>query len=173
MNNNIQNMNKKPSITLFFCDIYGTVDGGCSEEECQRFAKILKELKEKNNSDLLLFGMLSTEHPDIAKTYEQKISKYFESSIVVIDKHEDAEALREAKVSCALVYIEHLKQHYDINSVFCDDDVVFIQEVFSELLMSKDGITLNSIIPRKGENNLTFINSELENKYIKTDSPKR
>lgn len=47
MNNNIQNMNKKPSITLFFCDIYGTVDGGCSEEECQRFAKILKELKEK------------------------------------------------------------------------------------------------------------------------------
>lgn len=121
------------------------------------------------NSDLLLFGMLSTEHPDVAKIYEQKISKYFANGILVIGKHEDAEALREAKVSYAIFYIDYVKQYYDIDAV----NVVFIQEMFSDLLKSKDGITLNSIIPRKGENNLTFINSGLERKYIKTDTPKR
>mgnify|MGYP004504240309 CR=1 FL=1 len=172
MNNNILKT-KRQSITIFFCDVYGTIDGGCSEEECKRFAELLEELKEKDNSDLLLFGMLSTEHPDVAKTYEQKISKYFANGIVVIDKHEDAEVLREAKVSCAIYYIDYLKQYYDINSVFCADDVIFIQEMFSDLLKSREGITLNSIIPGKEENNLTFINSELENKYIRTDSPKR
>ena len=78
-----------------------------------RKAKILKELKEKNNSDLLLFGMLSTEHPDIAKTYEQKISKYFESGIVVIDKHEDAEALKDLEIKDDITFVG---AGYNLNS---------------------------------------------------------
>ena len=40
--------------------------------------------------------------------------------------------------------------------------------MFSELLKEKESITLNSIIPQKGENNLNFINNE----YIQLNSTK-
>ena len=71
MTNGIISENRRKSITLFFCDIYGTVDGGFTEEECKKFAGLLEKIKEHNNSDYLLFGMLSTEHPDITEVYEK------------------------------------------------------------------------------------------------------
>lgn len=167
MNNNILKKNNRKSITLFFCDIYGTIDGGFSEEDCKNFAILLEKLKEHNNSDYLLFGMLSTEHPDVAEVYERKISKYFDNDVLLITKFQDVEALREAKISCALYYINYLKKIYDVDSVFCADDIALIHDMFSELLKEKESITLNSIIPSKGENNLNFINKELEKRFIK------
>lgn len=43
MTNSIINENRRKSITLFFCDIYGTVDGGFTEEECKKFAGLLEK----------------------------------------------------------------------------------------------------------------------------------
>lgn len=172
MTNSIINGNRRKSITLFFCDIYGTVDGGFTEEECKKFAGLLEKIKEHNNSDYLLFGMLSTEHPDITEVYEKKLSKYFDNDVLLMTKFQDVEALREAKISCALYYINYLKKNYNINSVFCADDISLIHEMFSELLKEKESITLNSIIPQKGENNLNFINNELEKRFIKTKTKK-
>jgi len=77
MTNSIISENRRKSITLFFCDIYGTVDGGFTEEECKKFAGLLEKLKEPNNSDYLLFGMLSTEHPDITEVYEKNFQNIY------------------------------------------------------------------------------------------------
>ena len=54
---------EKENLTLFFCDIYGTIDGVLTEEECAVFAELLEKIRVKNNSDYLYFGMASTEHP--------------------------------------------------------------------------------------------------------------
>lgn len=40
MNNDF---NKKEYLTLFFCDIYGTIDGGLTEEDCVVFAELLEK----------------------------------------------------------------------------------------------------------------------------------
>ena len=166
MKKNISSENKK-NITMFFCDIYGTVDGGFTEEECRKFAKLLKKVKEQNDSDYLIFGMLSTEHSDIVDSYEKRLSKYFDNNVLTMPKFPNAEALKEAKISCALYYIEQLKKKYNINDVFFADDTDFLQEMFKEMLEKMEGISLNSIIHKKGENNLNFINSELEERFIK------
>ena len=44
MNNDF---NKKEDLTLFFCDIYGTIDGGLTEEDCVVFAELLEKLELK------------------------------------------------------------------------------------------------------------------------------
>lgn len=58
--------------------------------------------------------MLSTEHPDIAEVYEKKLSKYFDNDVLLMTKFQDVEALREAKISCALYYIDYLKKNYNV-----------------------------------------------------------
>ena len=73
MNNDF---NKKEDLTLFFCDIYGTIDGGLTEIECIKFSELLEELRLKHGSDYLYFGMASTEHPDVVDMYESRLSRY-------------------------------------------------------------------------------------------------
>ena len=41
MNNDF---NKKEDLTLFFCDIYGTIDDGLTEEDCVVFAELLENI---------------------------------------------------------------------------------------------------------------------------------
>lgn len=166
LKNNISSEDKK-SITVFFCDIYGTVDGGFSEKECKKFAKLLEKIKEQNNSKYLIFGMLSAERSDIVDSYEKRLSKYFDNNVLLMPKFPNTEALKEAKISCALYYIEQLKKKYIVNDVFYADDLFLLHEMFKEMLEEIEGISLNSIIPKKGENNLNFINSELEKRFIK------
>ena len=96
MNNDF---NKKEDLTLFFCDIYGTIDGGLTEEECIVFAELLEKIRVKNNSDYLYFGMSSTEHPDVVDMYESRLSRYFKDRIVLIPKDVESEVLREIKIS--------------------------------------------------------------------------
>lgn len=158
---------KRKSVTLFFCDVYGTVDGGFSDDDLKKFASLLEELKEENKSDYLFFGMSSTERPDVVDSYESALSRYFSDDVKVIEKFQDAEAIREAKIACALFYIEHLKRQYDIDSIYCADDIVILQEMFSETLSHMEGLELQTIIPKKGNNNLAFINSEIESRFIK------
>ena len=68
-----ENLPNKESVTVFFCDIYGTIDGGFCDEDIQKFTKLLKKLKEKHHSDYLIFSMLSTEKPSIVAIYEKEI----------------------------------------------------------------------------------------------------
>ncbi len=157
---------KRKGVTMFFCDIYGTIDGGFSDGDLRKFASLLKKIKEENSSDYLLFGMLSTENSDIVDYYEKQLSKYFDSELIVMKKFPDAEALREAKISCALYYIKHVKKKYDINGIYCVDDLVILQDMFKVILKKVEGIDLNTVIPKKGQNNLKFINEEIEKRFI-------
>lgn len=169
MENEFRDNNKK-SVTIFFCDICGTVDGGFTLEDCYRFAELLKKLKEKNGSDYLFFGMSSTEHPDVVDYYEKCLSRYFSDDILLMEKIQNAEALREAKISCALLYIQNLQKYYDIKGVYCADDIEILQELFKNLLKDILDIDLNIIVPKSGENNLEFINKEIEERFIKESS---
>ncbi len=161
-----ENLPNKESVTVFFCDIYGTIDGGFCDEDIQKFTKLLKKLKEKHHSDYLIFSMLSTEKPSIVAIYEKEISKYFDENIILAKKNHNQEKLRESKVSCAIQYLHELKENFNIDSVYCADDTVILQEMFSETLQHTEGISLNTIIPQKKENNLNFINEEIEKRFI-------
>lgn len=165
------NINKK-SITIFFCDVYGTVDGTFTDDDCKLFAELLKKLKDKNNSDYLFFSMSSTEHPEVVSYYEKFFSKYFSEDIIVKKNTHDVEAIREAKISCALLYLQNLTKEYNIDAVYCADDIELLQELFTHLLGDVMGIHLNTIIPKKDENRLEFINQEIERRFISTSKLK-
>lgn len=166
------NINDKKSITIFFCDVYGTVDGDFSNEDCKKFANNLKQLKDKNNTDYLFFSMSSTEHPEVVNDYEKSFSKYFDEDIIVMKSTHNLEAIREAKISCALLYFQNLAKEYNINAVYCADDIELLQELFTHLLKDIMGIELNTIIPKRDENRLSFINDEIEKRFISSSKIK-
>ena len=162
MNNDF---NKKEDLTLFFCDIYGTIDGGFTEIECIKFSELLEELRLKHGSDYLFFGMASTEHSDVVDNYERKLSKYFGERIVLIPKDVESEVLREIKTSYTLHHINKLLKTFNINEIYFADDSQFNHDMF-EVLLADYKIKVNSIVPKRGENYLSFINNELESKYL-------
>ena len=162
MNNDF---NKKEDLTLFFCDIYGTIDGGLTEEECVVFAELLEKIRVKNNSDYLYFGMSSTEHSDVVDMYESRLSRYFKDRIVLIPKDVESEVLREIKISYTLHHINKLLKTFNINEIYFADDSQFNYDMF-EALLGEYKIKLNSIVPKSDENYLSFINNELESKYL-------
>lgn len=157
--------NKKEDLTLFFCDIYGTIDGGFTEKECIRFSELLEELRLKHGSDYLFFGMASTEHSDVVDMYESRLSRYFKDRIVLIPKDVESEVLREIKTSYTLHHINKLLKTFNINEIYFADDSQFNHDMF-EVLLGDYKIKLNSIVPKRGENYLSFINNELESKYL-------
>ena len=156
MNNDF---NEKEVLTLFFCDIYGTIDGGLTEEECVVFAELLEKIRVKNNSDYLYFGMSSTEHPDVVDMYESRLSRYFKDRIVLIPKDVESEVLREIKISYTLHHINKLLKTFNINEIYFADDSQFNHDIF-EVLLGEYKIKLNSIVPKRDENYLSFINNE-------------
>ena len=162
MNNN----DEKKHVTIFFCDVYGTVDGNFNDDDCKKFASLLKQLKDKNNSDYLFFSMSSTEHPEVVDYYEKSFSKYFSNDIIAMKNMHDVEAIREAKISCALLYIQNLEKQYNVDAIYCADDIELLQELFTHLLKEIMGMDLNTIIPKRDENRLEFINQEIERKFI-------
>ena len=157
--------NEKENLTLFFCDIYGTIDGVLTEEECAVFAELLEKIRVKNNSDYLYFGMASTEHPGVVDMYESRLSRYFTDRIVLVPKDVEGEVLREIKTSYTLHHINKLLKTFNISEIFFADDSQFNHDMF-EVLLADYGIKLNSIVPKSGENYLGFINNELESKYL-------
>lgn len=165
MKDKLSNDNKQ-KVTVFFCDIFGTIDGGCSDIECQKFADLLDKLRKINNSDLLLFGMSSSEIPHVVSHYEKKLSKYFNDNVKVMEKLDDDETISEAKISSALLYIDYLQKKYELVNIYCADDIVMLQDMFADLLYDIFGIELITIIPKHGENNLEFINKEIEKRFI-------
>ncbi len=164
---------QRKTITLFFCDIYGTVDGNFTEEETVKFAGLLEELRRQNNSDYLVFSILSSELPVVVNSYKKHLSKYFSDSVIVMPEFLELEKVREEKIAYALCCVEQLKKVYDIDTIIYADDIVFLHEMLGELLSEKEDILINSIVPGYGENNLNFINNELERKIIKSKPQKR
>ena len=165
----MENYNKE-SVTLFFVDIYGTIDGKFSDDDLQVFAKLLKKLKEENESNYLFFDLLSTENLMVVDYYEHALSKYFSDGVKIVERPLDAEVTRETKVAYALYYIERLKKQYDIDAVYYADDSAMLHKIFSDILLYKEGLELHSIIPKKEENNLNFINNEIEERFTNGNS---
>ena len=161
---------KKESITLFFVDLYGTIDGKLFDEDLQVFADLLKKLKEKNQSNYLYFDLLSTECPSVVECYEDIFSKYFNNDIRVMEKFPNANVTKESKITYALCYIDLLKKQYDIDAIYFADDSTVLQEIFGNILLYKEGLELHSIIPKKGDNNLAFINRKIEDCFIRHNS---
>lgn len=165
MENVFETNEGKEKLTLFFCDVCGTIDGGFSDIDCLKFAELLEELRIKTESDYLFFGMASTEFQEVVDFYERRISKYFKDRIVLVPKDVEGEVLREIKTSYTLHHINKLLKTYTIKEVYFADDSQFNHDVF-EALLEGYGIKLNSIVPKSGENYLSFINNELESKYL-------
>lgn len=160
---------KKENLTLFFCDIFGTIDGGFTEEECLKFADLLDKIRNKNNSDYLYFGMASTEYIDIVNEYEKRLSKYFGEKIILVPKDIEFEVLREIKAAYALKHINKLLKDFVIKEVYFADDSKINHDMF-RVLLEEYGIKLNSIMPSSGENYLSYIINELESKYLNNET---
>lgn len=127
---------------------------------------MLDRLRKINNSDLLLFSISSTEQSNIVSYYEKKLSKYFNNNVMVMEKIEVDKTINDAKIANALLHIEYLQKEYEVAGVYCADDIVILQEMFANLLCKLFGIELITIIPKHRENNLEFINKEIEKRFI-------
>lgn len=159
MDNNFIN---KKNITLFFRDVYGTVDDGFTEEECKEFSKLLEELIHQNGSDYLMFGMASTEDPLIVDDYENRLTEFFERNVILLPKLPENKMLNEAKIAFIVKYINHLLENYDIKEIYLADDSELNHYMLCDILLELTGIELQSIIPNENNNNLRFINNSIK-----------
>lgn len=151
-------MPEKENITLFFCDLRGTIDGELTEGDTEKFAELLDELREKNDSSKLFFSMASTERIDIVEEYQKKLSKYFKKNVEAINA-----ITNSSKLDGMEDLIEKLNEKYNINAAYYADDNEMIREMCCEVLQGKYNIEFNPIEP---DSRLSFINDELESKYI-------
>lgn len=154
-------MNKLEDITLFFCDIYGTIDSGFSLDECKEFATLLEELIVVNGSKYLMFAMASTEDEQVVDDYEEKITKYFENNIKILPKLPDNHILNEAKVSFIINYIKYILKSYNIKEIYLADDSLYNHMILEEVLKSLTNVDLVSIMPKTNENRLEYINNSI------------
>ena len=168
---------EKKSITIVFCDIFGTIDGGIDDSESKRFAELLEYIRIKNKSDYVYFAIASTEDKETVEYYENEITKYFDKSTIIIPKVLEIESKRDVKAISSYNYIEHLRKDFDIHSVYYIDDVELLHFMLSGLLELneeiKDTIPVHSIIPKHGENSLKYINDYLEKHHVNEDEFKR
>lgn len=160
-------------ITLFFCDIYGTFDNSANKntdinEEIKIFTNNLEKIKEKNNSDRIIFSFVTTETIETVIEKEALLKENSTSNNIIIGNHFYSKHKADITNKAALMlnYIKELEQKYIIDEIYYADDCEFYHIMLYGLKkIHKVNYFINSIIPKN--NGIIDVNYELENEYIK------
>ena len=162
----------KKDATVFFCDICGTIDGKNELEDYEEFVKNLERIGQENGSDEVLFLFASTEDKSIKQEYAKKFNLFFNDYVNFPTIPEEIEIELEssgAKNQYFNRVLDRLCDEYNFKEIILADDSEFNHLSFSfaaEDFLTDDG-KYTSIVTGEGNNNLKFINSELEEKFKK------
>lgn len=145
-------------ITLFFCDITDTFEGKLKNEEIDfiNFIDNLKKIKEKHNSDKIIFMFISSEDKKYIKLKQIELSKYLNSSDIIIKDNNDSNKLTPISSEIKLV-----KKTNILDKVYYADDCKFFHDFIEELI---GDVEFESLIPTNG--GLKELNEIIESKYF-------
>ncbi len=161
-------------ITLFFCDICGTFDTNSNinidqNKEIKKLTNNLEKIKEKNNSDKVIFSFITADNLDSVNIEEQKLIDNACSTDIELGKHfySKHKADINNKAMQILGYIKELEKKYIIDEIYYADDCEFYHIMLYGLkkIVNVDYF-INSIIPK--ENGIAEVNKILENEHIKS-----
>lgn len=148
------------NIILFFCDIYGTINGNVpnTEKDYKEFNCLLNELSKQNNNTKILFTLISSEKKEIVMKYLLEIKQYingniifskqfYENGYILDNKYEETIC---GKFKQMLDDINELKKTANIIRIYYADDSVFLQTIISEYFKCEEfTIPFISLIPEE------------------------
>lgn len=145
------------NLVIFFCDINGTIDGikKNSRIDYQEFNILLKKLKEKDEADILLFSLVSSEKKDIVFKYSNTLHSHLDNKITMGKQFYDIGYLEENKPNPSIIgkvwqilsYLDELKKTYQIKKIYLADDTEMNLNLVLELLEHENQEKFESIIP--------------------------
>lgn len=160
------------TITLFFCDIAGTIDGSSINKisDYKNFNNLIKKIQQNNKSDYIIFPLISTDPFRIVNNKIKFICSHNENFIMIGKQFFDNGYIEKDKVITGIsgksqqiiYYINELSKRYEIDSVIYADDCMIYHDILHELAKeyNLDDI-ITSIIPTKSEG-LSELNELLE-----------
>ncbi|MGM9834552.1 MAG: hypothetical protein ACI31M_02075 [Bacilli bacterium] len=168
-------------LVIFFCDINGTIDGfkKNSKVDYQEFNFLLKELKEKNQADILLFSLVSNEKKEIVSEYNNIMCSFLDERITIGKQFCDVGYLESNRFSYSIKgkiwqminYINELKNIYYIQKIYLADDTEMNSNILLELLEFENMEKFESIVPRNMEG-LSELNSLIKTNMFSTTKKK-
>lgn len=146
-------------ISIFFCDIRGTIHGNNQKNtlnDYQLFSKQIDKLKEQEDNDEFLFSLISSDKMEfiqeqcqiLAATLGKNVRlgyQIFENGYI---NDSQIFSFPTGKPFQIITYLNELKKRYIINKIYFADDCEFEHFLISNLLNPEDQKKLVSIIPK-------------------------
>lgn len=144
-------------LVIFFCDISGTIDGGKKNYpiDYREFNVLLRKLKEKDEADILLFSLVSSDNKDVVTRYNNTLCSYLDDKITMGKQFYDMGYIEADRSNSAVIgkvwqilnYLNELKETYQIKRIYLADDIKLTPEVLTELLGQENQEKFEPIIP--------------------------
>lgn len=147
--------------TIFFCDIRGTIEGRVKNKlsDYEKFNELILKIKEKNNSDFIIFSLISSDNVEYIKQNYEYLNEHFSDSITFGKQFFDEGYIDgktvitgdNGKCNQIINYLNELSESYYIDNIILADDLSFLHEMLymiSEDFSWKNKIS--SIIPTQG-----------------------
>lgn len=149
------------NITLFFCDICGTltkdINFKINEEALSDFIENLNLLIKQGQTDGIILSLVTTEKLEITNLVEKQINEYVKENRIILGPH----IYNSVNKPCDIVdYIEKINSTYHIDKIYYADDCE-LYHYFLEELVSDYDYNIQSIIPK--DNSLFDVNKNLLN----------
>jgi hypothetical protein len=159
-----------------FSDISGTIHGSVANtiKDYNNFNDLLIKLKEANNSDVVIFSLVSSDKSEIIKKEMTLLRKFLNKDIILFGKqffdsgyiwNDEKHEFVSGKPMQILKYIDDLKNRFDVVKVYYADDVKIYHEIIFTLIdeFNLNLAQLESIIP-EGNDGLYGLNNLIEDK---------
>lgn len=163
---------------IFFCDITGTINGNIenSIEDYKHFVSLLTTIREENETENMIFSLVSTDNPEIIQKEISLLKNFFTESITIGKQFFENGYIEECqeipfvkgKPFQILNYIKELQNKYEIIKVYFADDTQIYHEILFELAECFQFPTdqIISIIPKNNQG-LSKLNELIELESIK------
>lgn len=138
------------SITLFFCDICGTltkdINFKINEEALSDFIENLNSLVKHGQTDGIILSLVTTEKLETTNLVQKQINEYVKEKKIILGPH----ICNSTNKPCDIVdYIKEINSTYHIDKIYYADDCE-LYHYFLEELISDSDYEVQSIIPKDG-----------------------
>lgn len=171
-------------IVVYFSDIVGTIIG-CKnnmDNDYQQFSYLLSQIKEKEQSDEIIFSLISSDNYQVVYSLHQLINSFIIETVTYgrqffdsgyYTENEIVQKTSSGKVWYMADYIKELSQNHKIVSVYYADDIKMYYDLLSIIAEEENwNFSLHSIIPTKNVG-IAEVNKLLEKSIQKTINLKR
>ncbi len=171
-------------IVIYFSDIVGTIIG-CKnniEEDYQQFCNLLSQIKENEQSDEIIFSLISSDNYQVVSNVHRVINPFIMQTVTYgrqffdVGYYTENEVIQKASSGKAwkiAEYIKELSQNHEIVSTYYVDDVKMYYDLLSIIAEEEHwNFSLHSITPTKNVG-LAEVNELLEKSIQKNIGPRR